>query len=144
MIISGLVILSFLVLHFYDFWVPEMDYKYIKSLPEDPNRYYEELIEKFENKKDINTILLTSNTLSSLKIIEKLKLKKVIHQFFPIDHFFFSNKFLHYWKPSVAIFLESEIWPSMFKSIKNRGIPTYWDVADQTLFPEVVTDSKSA
>ena len=49
MIISGLVILSFLVLHFYDFWVPEMDYKYIKSLPEDPNRYYEELIEKFEN-----------------------------------------------------------------------------------------------
>ena len=49
MIISGIVILSFLVLHFYDFWVPEMDYKYIKSLPEVPNRYYEELIHKFEN-----------------------------------------------------------------------------------------------
>ena len=49
MIISGIVILSFLALHFYDFWVPEMDYKYIKSLPEDPNRYYEELIHRFEN-----------------------------------------------------------------------------------------------
>ena len=49
MIISGIVILSFLVLHFYDFWVPEMDYKYIQSLPEDPSRYYEELIHKFEN-----------------------------------------------------------------------------------------------
>tara|TARA_B100000965_G_C19403761_1_gene674440 strand:- start:125 stop:787 length:663 start_codon:yes stop_codon:yes gene_type:complete len=49
MIISGIVILSFLVLHFYDFWVPEMDYKYIQSLPEDPTRYYEELIHKFEN-----------------------------------------------------------------------------------------------
>ena len=49
MIISGIVILSFLVLHFYDFWVPEMDFKYIKSLPEDPNRYYEELIQKFES-----------------------------------------------------------------------------------------------
>lgn len=49
MIISGIVILSFLVLHFYDFWVPEMDYKYVQSLPEDPNRYYEELIHKFEN-----------------------------------------------------------------------------------------------
>ena len=49
MIISGIVILSFLVLHFYDFWVPEMDYKYIQSMPEDPNRYYEELIHKFEN-----------------------------------------------------------------------------------------------
>jgi succinate dehydrogenase / fumarate reductase cytochrome b subunit len=49
MIISGLVILFFLALHFYDFWVPEMDYKYIKSLPDDPDRYFEELVHKFEN-----------------------------------------------------------------------------------------------
>ncbi len=49
MIISGIVILSFLVLHFYDFWVPEMDYKYIEVKPLDPDRYYEELIHKFES-----------------------------------------------------------------------------------------------
>ena len=49
MIISGIVVLSFLGLHFYDFWIPEMDYKYIKSLPEDPNRYFEELVHRFEN-----------------------------------------------------------------------------------------------
>ena len=49
MINSGLVILAFLVLHFIDFWVPEMNYKYIEFLPEDPNRYYEELVHKFEN-----------------------------------------------------------------------------------------------
>mgnify|MGYP006244274061 CR=1 FL=1 len=49
MIISGSTVLAFLVLHFYDFWIPEMDYKYIKSLPEDPNRYYKELVHRFEN-----------------------------------------------------------------------------------------------
>jgi succinate dehydrogenase / fumarate reductase cytochrome b subunit len=49
MITSGLVILAFLVLHFIDFWVPEMNYKYIEFLPEDPNRYYEELVHKFQN-----------------------------------------------------------------------------------------------
>ena len=49
MILSGIVILSFLALHFYDFWVPEMNYKYIEFLPDDPNRYYEELIHKFES-----------------------------------------------------------------------------------------------
>jgi succinate dehydrogenase / fumarate reductase cytochrome b subunit len=49
MIWSGLVILSFLVLHFIDFWFPEMNYKYIEFKPEDPNRYYEELIHKFED-----------------------------------------------------------------------------------------------
>ena len=49
MIWSGAVILSFLVLHFIDFWFPEMNYKYIESLPSDPNRYFEEMIHKFVN-----------------------------------------------------------------------------------------------
>ena len=49
MIWSGMVILAFLVLHFIDFWVPEMKYKYIEFLPDDPNRYYHELVHKFEN-----------------------------------------------------------------------------------------------
>ena len=47
MIYSGLVILAFLVLHFIDFWFPEMNYKYVEALPEDPTRYYHELQEKF-------------------------------------------------------------------------------------------------
>ena len=49
MFFSGIVILSFLGLHFYDFWVPEIKYKYIEFLPDDPERYYEELIHKFHN-----------------------------------------------------------------------------------------------
>lgn len=47
MIYSGLVILAFLVLHFIDFWVPEISYKYVQGLPEDPTRYFEELQHKF-------------------------------------------------------------------------------------------------
>jgi len=49
MVISGIVVLSFLGLHFYDFWVPEISYKYIKFLPSDPNRYYSELVHKFHS-----------------------------------------------------------------------------------------------
>ncbi|WP_010135440.1 succinate dehydrogenase cytochrome b subunit [Ochrovirga pacifica] len=49
MIYSGLVILAFIVLHFIDFWIPEMKYKYIDFLPESPNRYYEELVHKFHS-----------------------------------------------------------------------------------------------
>ena len=49
MIFSGGVILLFLVLHFIDFWIPEMNYKYVEVLPEDPNRYFEELVHKFES-----------------------------------------------------------------------------------------------
>ena len=49
MIYSGIVILSFLGLHFYDFWVPEINYKYVEVLPLDQERYYEELVHKFES-----------------------------------------------------------------------------------------------
>ena len=81
------------------------------------------IIRIYEKKKSINQILITTSTLSSSKIIEKLKLKKTIHQFYPIDHFYFTNKFIEYWKPGIAIFVDSEIWPSMFKKIKGLDIP---------------------
>ena len=47
MIITGLVVLAFIVLHFYDFWVPEMVYKYVEVNPLDENRYFAELTHKF-------------------------------------------------------------------------------------------------
>ena len=37
--------------------------------------------------------------------------------------FFFSYKFLNYWKPSIAIFVESEIWPSIFQTLDKKKIP---------------------
>ena len=51
------------------------------------------LIERLGKSKDIKKILVTSNTLSSSKVIQKLRLKKVIHQFFPIDTNFHTKNF---------------------------------------------------
>ena len=81
------------------------------------------LIEKLEKNKNINKILITSSTLSSSNIFLKFKFKKTIHQFFPIDSNFFTKKFIEYWKPSLAIFIESEIWPNMILNLKNKNIP---------------------
>ena len=81
------------------------------------------LIEKIEKNKHIKKILVTSNTLSSSKIVKKFKFKKVIHQFFPIDTNYHSNKFINYWKPSVAFFIDSEIWPNMIINLKKKNIP---------------------
>ncbi|MCL6462504.1 MAG: succinate dehydrogenase cytochrome b subunit [Flavobacterium micromati] len=49
MIITGLVVLAFMGLHFYDFWVPEMVYKYVEVNPLDETRYFAELTHKFES-----------------------------------------------------------------------------------------------
>ena len=80
------------------------------------------LIEKLENNKKIKQILITSNTLSSSKIISNLKLRKTVHQFFPIDTNFHTQKFLNYWNPSTAVFVDSEIWPTMITNIKKKKI----------------------
>ena len=80
------------------------------------------LIENYEKDKSINQILVTSSTLSSSKVLKKFKFKKTIHQFYPIDHFFLTEKFLNYWKPNLAIFIDSEIWPNMFNKLEHKKI----------------------
>ena len=78
------------------------------------------LIEKLEKNKKIDKILVTSSTLSSSKVFLKFKLKKTIHQFFPIDSEYLIKKFLLYWKPSLVIFIDSEIWPNLILNLKKK------------------------
>jgi succinate dehydrogenase / fumarate reductase cytochrome b subunit len=49
MIYSGATILAFLALHFIDFWIPEIVYKYVANYPADAHRYHEELVHKFHS-----------------------------------------------------------------------------------------------
>lgn len=64
MIYSGLVILAFIVLHFIDFWIPEINTKYIQGdmsgllADGDSYRYYEELVHKFENPIRVGAYVL--------------------------------------------------------------------------------------
>jgi succinate dehydrogenase / fumarate reductase cytochrome b subunit len=70
MIISGLVILAFLVVHFIDFWIPEMQVKYIdgdmSGFVEGTNnfRYYDEVVHKFENPLKVGFYALSFVLLS--------------------------------------------------------------------------------
>ena len=55
------------------------------------------LIQELEKEKKIDQILITSNTLSSKKVLSKIKFKKTIHQYFPIDTNYMVKKFLNHW-----------------------------------------------
>ena len=82
------------------------------------------ILEKFEKIKEIKTILITTNTISSSRIFEKkIKSKKIIHQFLPFDKLIFTKKFLNHWLPDLVIFVESEIWPNFIFNIKSKKIP---------------------
>ena len=81
------------------------------------------IVKYLEKNKKIDKILLTSSTTSSASVIKKYKFKKTIHVFYPIDTNYLTNKFIKYWKPQVALFIDSEIWPNMIKNLNKNKIP---------------------
>ena len=81
------------------------------------------LIRSIEKNKKISQILVTTTTLTSSKLFKKFKFKKTIHQFFPVDTNGLSKKFLNYWKPSAAFFIDSEIWPNTIFNLYKKKIP---------------------
>lgn len=84
----------------------------------------EELL-KFSVK---NTILITTTTLTSAAIVQQRLPQfkgRVIHQFLPIDITFCVKKFLKFWQPRAAIFMESEIWPNFIMQARKRGVLSF-------------------
>ncbi len=81
------------------------------------------ILNKLEKNKKVKKIIVTSSTISSSKIFKKQKFKKTIHKFFPLDTNFLTEKFINVWKPEVAIFVDSEIWPNMIKNLNKNQIP---------------------
>ena len=81
------------------------------------------IVKKLEKNKKIKNILLSTSTTSSAKIFKKLKLKKTSHVYFPLDNNYIVKRFIKYWQPEIAIFIDSEIWPNMFNNLKLSNIP---------------------
>ena len=81
------------------------------------------IIKKFEDNKRIKKILLTSSTTSSASIIKRQNFKKTTHTYYPFDISFICNNFLKKWKPKLAIFVDSEIWPNMYERLHFKKIP---------------------
>ena len=81
------------------------------------------IINKFEKDNKIKSIIITTTTLSSARIFSKLKFRKTFHVYFPLDTNFLTKKFISFWKPELAIFVDSEIWPNMYKNLEINKIP---------------------
>ena len=81
------------------------------------------ILKKIEKNKKIQQIIVTSSTKSSAKIFETQKFKKTIHRYYPLDTNYLNLKFINFWKPQAAFFVDSEIWPNMIKNLHKQKIP---------------------
>jgi 3-deoxy-D-manno-octulosonic-acid transferase len=68
-------------------------------------------------------ILLTSGTVTSAAIVAKRFPADIIHQYVPYDTPRYVARFLDHWRPSLALFLESDLWPNLILSSAVRRLP---------------------
>ncbi|MFT0876945.1 3-deoxy-D-manno-octulosonic acid transferase [Rhodopseudomonas sp. G2_2311] len=68
-------------------------------------------------------ILLTSGTLTSAQVVASRFPQDIIHQFIPYDAPRFVDRFLDHWRPSLALFIESDLWPNLILAASARRVP---------------------
>jgi 3-deoxy-D-manno-octulosonic-acid transferase len=68
-------------------------------------------------------ILLTSGTVTSAAIVAKRFPADIIHQYVPYDSPRYVARFLDHWRPSLALFIESDLWPNLILLSAARRLP---------------------
>ena len=80
------------------------------------------LVERIRKGRPDLTILVTSGTLTSAALLAQRLPEGVIHQFAPVDGPVAVAAFLDHWRPSVGVFVESELWPNLIAAARRRGV----------------------
>jgi len=81
------------------------------------------LIHAIERLAPSVNILVTTGTVTSATLMERRLPPHAFHQYVPLDQPQWVNDFLNHWKPDLALWMESELWPNMLLSLKARAIP---------------------
>lgn len=81
------------------------------------------VIERLRRERPDLAVLITTATTTSADILAQRLPAGVIHQFAPIDTPQAVAAFLDHWRPSLAIFIESDIWPTQLTALSHRHIP---------------------
>ncbi len=73
-------------------------------------------------RRNVN-VLVTSGTVTSGGLAEQRLPRGIIHQFVPLDAPRFVRRFLDHWRPDLALFVESDLWPNMMIEASQRQVP---------------------
>jgi 3-deoxy-D-manno-octulosonic-acid transferase len=68
-------------------------------------------------------VLVTSGTVTSAALAGQRLPDGAMHQFIPVDVPQFAARFLDHWRPDLALFVESDLWPNLIVACAERKIP---------------------
>jgi 3-deoxy-D-manno-octulosonic-acid transferase len=80
------------------------------------------LIEALARERPDLTLLITSGTVTAAELLARRLPPGAIHQYAPIDAPAAARRFLAHWRPVVAVFVESELWPNLLLQAKALGV----------------------
>ncbi len=81
------------------------------------------VLEELARERPDLSFVVTTGTVTSAGIAAARLGDRAIHQFVPLDTPQAAARFLDHWRPDLAVFTESEIWPNLILSAADRGIP---------------------
>jgi 3-deoxy-D-manno-octulosonic-acid transferase len=68
------------------------------------------------------SVLVTSGTVTSAKVMQDRLPEGAFHQFIPVDTPGATARFLDHWKPQAGLFVDSDIWPNLILGARARGV----------------------
>jgi 3-deoxy-D-manno-octulosonic-acid transferase len=80
------------------------------------------LLSALRKRRPDLTLLVTSGTATSARVLANRLPDGVIHQFAPVDAPGAARRFLEHWRPDAALFVESELWPNLLSEAARRGV----------------------
>lgn len=80
------------------------------------------VVERLRKARPDLTVLVTSGTVTSATLLGRRLPPGVIHQYAPVDAPGAVAAFLDHWRPTAAVFVESELWPNLLLAAKERGV----------------------
>ncbi|MCC7251726.1 glycosyltransferase N-terminal domain-containing protein [Hyphomicrobium sp.] len=81
------------------------------------------VIAQLLEERDDLSVLLTTGTLTSAAMARSRLPPRALHQFIVLDVPEYVSAFLDHWKPDLAVFVESEVWPNLIVDVSRRQIP---------------------
>lgn len=81
------------------------------------------LIRRLTERFPQASVLLTTGTVTSARLMDAKLPERAYHQFVPVDCWPAVARFLNHWRPDVAIWTESEIWPNLITLTRAQGCP---------------------
>ena len=81
------------------------------------------LVEALRSGRPALSVLVTTGTVTSAKLLAERLPKGVLHQYVPVDRFVAVRRFLDHWRPDLVLWAESEFWPNLVSQPARRKIP---------------------